>query len=468
MIEITPILHKDGPLYLQLYKFIKNEIQVGNIRANSKLPSQRNLAKHLNISRNTVDAAYQQLIAEGYVISKERDGIYVVELEKDFFLKNNQIDNDILAASSNQELEDVKVKYDFNYGDINLKDFPYKIWRKLSLQSLNEEHGYLYLYGDPQGESELRNSISQHLYQARGVSCSAEQIIVGAGLQYLTGLLCNLIGRDVVYGMEDPGYYRVRYLFEDSGIHIQPIPLDNSGISVYHLKKSKVKAVYVTPSHQFPTGIVMPITRRMELLEWAREENAYIIEDDYDGEFRYSGKPIPALHGLDSYENVVYMGTFSKSLIPSIKLSYMVLPMELINLYKKNNFYVQTVSRLHQHTLRLFMESGHWERHLNKSRNIYKGRHLALLNAIHQVMNDDVKVYGSGSGLHILLEPNNHMTEKQLIQTAREQGVIIYPTSVFYANSPKNQSAKVLLGFANLDEASIFKGIELLNKAWFE
>ncbi|MGG2055070.1 PLP-dependent aminotransferase family protein [Lysinibacillus pakistanensis] len=468
MIEITPILHKDGPLYLQLYKFIKNEIQVGNIRANSKLPSQRNLAKHLNISRNTVDAAYQQLIAEGYVISKERDGIYVVELEKDFFLKNNQIDNDILAASSNQELEDVKVKYDFNYGDINLKDFPYKIWRKLSLQSLNEEHGYLYLYGGPQGESELRNSISQHLYQARGVSCSAEQIIVGAGLQYLTGLLCNLIGRDVVYGMEDPGYYRVRYLFEDSGIHIQPIPLDNSGISVYHLRKNKVKAVYVTPSHQFPTGIVMPIARRMELLEWAREENAYIIEDDYDGEFRYSGKPIPALRGLDSYENVVYMGTFSKSLIPSIKLSYMVLPMGLINLYKKNNFYVQTVSRLHQHTLRLFMESGHWERHLNKSRNIYKGRHLALLNAIHQVMNDDVKVYGSGSGLHILLEPNNHMTEKQLIQTAREQGVIIYPTSVFYANPPKNQPAKVLLGFANLDEASIFKGIELLNKAWFE
>jgi len=468
MIEITPILHKDGPLYLQLYKFIKNEIQVGNIRANSKLPSQRNLAKHLNISRNTVDAAYQQLIAEGYVISKERAGIYVVELEKDFFLKNNQIDNDILAASSNQELEDVKVKYDFNYGDINLKDFPYKIWRKLSLQSLNEEHGYLYLYGDLQGESELRNSISQHLYQARGVSCSAEQIIVGAGLQYLTGLLCNLIGRDVVYGMEDPGYYRVRYLFEDSGIHIQPIPLDNSGISVYHLRKNKVKAVYVTPSHQFPTGIVMPIARRMELLEWAREENAYIIEDDYDGEFRYSGKPIPALRGLDSYENVVYMGTFSKSLIPSIKLSYMVLPMGLINLYKKNNFYVQTVSRLHQHTLRLFMESGHWERHLNKSRNIYKGRHLALLNAIHQVMNDDVKVYGSGSGLHILLEPNNHMTEKQLIQTAREQGIIIYPTSVFYANPPKNQSAKVLLGFANLDEASIFKGIELLNKAWFE
>lgn len=198
------------------------------------------------------------------------------------------------------------------------------------------------------------------------------------------------------------------------------------------LKKSKVKAVYVTPSHQFPTGIVMPITRRMELLEWAREENAYIIEDDYDGEFRYSGKPIPALHGLDSYENVVYMGTFSKSLIPSIKLSYMVLPIELINLYKKNNFYVQTVSRLHQHTLRLFMESGHWERHLNKSRNIYKGRHLALLNAIHQVMNNDVKVYGSGSGLHILLEPNNHMTEKQLIQTARVQGVIIYPTSVFF------------------------------------
>ncbi|MBG9452937.1 GntR family transcriptional regulator [Lysinibacillus sphaericus] len=466
MLEITPILNNGEPLYFQLYKYIKDEIQNGNILAKTKLPSQRSLAKHLNISRNTVDVAYQQLLAEGYVVSREREGIYVVELEKDYFQKNNvKIDKTLLK--SNQEKDTTVIKYDFNYGDINLKDFPYKIWRKLSMQSLNEEQGHLSLYGDAQGELELRGYIAKYLYEARGVKCSADQIVIGAGLQYLTGIVCNLIGREKLFGMEDPGYYRVRYLFGDNGIRVKPILLDDYGISIAHLRNSKVKAIYVTPSHQFPMGTVMPISRRLELLEWAKEENAYIIEDDYDGEFRYAGKPIPALQGLDSYDHVIYMGTFSKSLIPSIKLSYMVLPRKLINLYIENSYYVQTVSRLHQHTLQLFMESGHWERHLSKSRNSYKRKYEALLKAINQIMADKVKIYGASSGLHILLEPNNSMSEDELIEKAKMEGVKLYPTSIFYAIPPEEQPAKVLLGFANLDEEEIYKGIELLKNAWF-
>lgn len=276
-----------------------------------------------------------------------------------------------------------------------------------------------------------------------------------------------MIGRNALFGMEDPGYYRVRYFFKDNNLKMEPIPLDEKGISITHLRKSHIKAVYVTPSHQFPIGNVMPISRRLELLEWAKEEKAYIIEDDYDGEFRYGGKPIPALQGLDSYDNVIYMGTFSKSLIPSIKISYMVLPWDLINLYSKNSYYVQTVSRLHQHTLQLFMESGHWERHLNKSRNSYKKRYEALTKAINQILGDKVKVYGDSCGLHMLLEPNNNMTEDELIETAKIAGVKVYPTSTCYTNSSEEVSVKVMIGFANLDEEEIYKGIELLKKAWY-
>ncbi|KUF32565.1 MULTISPECIES: PLP-dependent aminotransferase family protein [Lysinibacillus] len=466
MLEMTPNLHNEEPLYLQLYSYIKAEIQNGNILAQTKLPSQRSLAKHLQISRNTVDAAYQQLLAEGYVISKEREGLYVVELERGYFQTSSNHFEPQLATPQEQQLP--SIKYNFNYGDINLKDFPYKIWRTLTLQSLNEEQAHLLLYGDPQGELELRNYIASYLYEARGVQCQGDQIVIGAGLQFLMGIVCHLIGRNELFAMEDPGYYRVRYLFKDHGIKVKPIPLDEHGIHISQLRNSRVKAVYVTPSHQFPIGTVMPISRRLALLEWAKDENAYIIEDDYDGEFRYAGKPIPALQGLDSNDRVIYMGTFSKSLIPSIKLSYMVLPRELTLLFNNNNYYVQTVSRLHQHTLQLFMESGHWERHLNKTRNGYKRRYEALLKSIHQILGDNVKIHGASSGLHILLEPNNKMSEEELIETAKRVGVKVYPTSIFYANPSVIQHAKVLLGFANLGVEEIDKGIKLLKHAWFD
>lgn len=465
MLEMTPNLNSEEPLYLQLYNYIKAEIQNGNISAQSKLPSQRSLAKHLQISRNTVDAAYQQLLAEGYVVSKEREGLFVVDLEKGYFQANPHHFEPQLTTQHKQER--LAIKYDFNYGDINLKDFPFKIWRKLTMQSLDEEQAQLLLYGDPQGELELRNYMETYLYEARGVQCSADQIVIGAGLQFLMGIVCNLIGRNELFAMEDPGYYRVRHLFKDNAIKVKPISLDNHGIHIDQLRKNKIKAVYVTPSHQFPLGTVMPISRRLALLEWAKEENAYIIEDDYDGEFRYAGKPIPALQGLDSNDRVIYMGTFSKSLIPSIKLSYMILPRKLINIFHRNNYYVQTVSRLHQHTLQLFMESGHWERHLNKTRNSYKRRYEALLKAIHQTFGKNVQIYGASSGLHILLEPNNKMSEEELIDTAEMAGVRVYPTSIFYANPSILQPAKVLLGFANLAEEEIDMGIKLLNNAWF-
>ena len=471
MLEITPALDssREEPLYIQLYDYIRNEIQSGKIPPLSKLPSQRKLAEYLKVSRNTVDATYQQLIAEGYVQTEARKGLFVVELKNELFLPSDKEKNALwidTLSTDNKQLP--SIRYDFKHGDIDLIDFPYEIWRKLTMQTLYSDQSHLLLNGDPQGEISLRRLIAEYLYQSRGVRCSAEQIVIGAGTQYIISLLCCMIGRQLSYGLEEPGFHRIRFVLKDYGVEIKPIQLDEKGMSITELRKSGAKVAYVTPSHQFPFGIVMPISRRMELIEWARQENGFIIEDDYDGEFRYQGKPIPSLQGLDNHGNVIYVGTFSKSLIPSIRLSYMVLPPSLLALYKEKFIvYKQTVSRLHQHSLMLFMENGHWERHINRVRNIYKKRHAALLTAVKNIMGEQVQVIGAEAGLHVLLEPNNNMSEEELIESAEKKRVKVYPVSIYYENPPATEKSMVLLGFAGLDENEIYEGITLLQHAWF-
>lgn len=473
MLEIMPNLNstKKEPLYLQLYEYLRKEIQKGNIPPHSKLPSQRNLANHLSLSRNTINTAYQQLVTEGYVRNEERKGLFVEEIKNEMLLTEPYSPG--IRETTNNELnayegKSIKIKYDFKYGDIDLTHFPFKLWRQLTLKSLAYEQDHLLLYGHPQGELELRKYIARYLYQSRGVECSENQIIIGAGTQYLLSMLCKIVGRELVYGIEEPGYNRVRFIFKEYGQVVKPIPLDQNGINVTHLKDSKVKVVYVTPSHQFPLGMVMPISRRIELIKWAKETGGYVIEDDYDSEFRYEGKPIPSLQSLDSNGKVIYMGTFAKSLIPSLRLSYMVLPSKLLIEYNKHFIgYAQTVSRLHQHTLKLFIETGQWSRHLNKVRNVYKKKHNALLTAIRAHMDGKVKVMGSGAGLHVLLEPKNNMTERELIDKAKEQGVLVYPVSTFYDHPSHQEYPQILLGFAGLDENGINEGVQLLSKAWF-
>ncbi len=473
MLEITPILdsQKEDPVYIQLYRYLKEEIQSENIPPQSKLPSQRKLANHLNLSRNTVNAAYQQLLAEGYIRSEERKGLFVEDIKHELFLHKNV--NTINAEIPNnhcskQEDQTSEIKYDFKYGEIDLKHFPFKLWSQLTMKSIFAEQGKLLLYGDPQGDLDLRKQIARYLYESRGVKCSEHQIIIGAGTQYLLSMLCKIIGKEYTYGIEEPGYNRVRIVLKEYGKAVHPIPLDSYGVNIKELTSSKVRAVFVTPAHQFPLGIVMPISRRLELIEWAKDTDGYIIEDDYDSEFRYEGKPIPALQSLDQYEKVIYMGTFAKSLIPSLDFSYMVLPRHLLAKYHEKYIgYKQTVSRQHQYVLKLFMESEHWSRHLNKVRNVYKKRHNALLASIKATMNNQVRIMGAGAGLHIVIEPRNHMSEQELIDSARKNGVLVYPVSSFYEQFPDKKYPQVLLGFAGLDEKKIQDGIILLSKAWF-
>ena len=466
MVELTPMLDhtKEEPLYIQLCDYIKKEIQTGRIKPGIKLPSKRKLAIHLGISGNTIETAYQQLSAEGYVETKPRRGVFVKELESDLYpyASYNLANSKVIP-----EDKDETYKIDFSHGKIDLDYFPYSRWRKLTVQALYSDNSKIFLNGDPKGELELREEITKYLFQSRGVKSSAEQIVIGAGAQYLIGLLCKLIGKEPIYAMEEPGFHRTRVVLNDENIKTTHIPLDKDGISINHLKESQAKVVYVTPSHQFPTGRIMPINRRTELLKWAEQNGSYIIEDDYDGEFRYKGKPIPSLQGLDRKGSVIYLGTFSKSFIPSIRLSYIVLPSTLLAKYESDfNIYKQTVSRLHQHTLSQFMQDDYWKSHLNKMRVVYRKKQKVLVSAIKQYMDDKSTIIGEDSGLHILLSVDNNMSEAELISTAKKQKVKVYPTSIYYNKSYDNQSPMVLLGFGGLTEAKIEEGIKLLSSAW--
>lgn len=448
---------------MQLTNYMKQEILSGNIKPYEKLPSKRKLSSHLSLSINTVQAAYDQLKAEGYVESKPRSGLFVTSF-KDELLSHPIRDLPITVPVKEKETE---AEIDFYSGHVDLAHFPYSTWKKLSVQSLQESEAALFYYGDPQGERSLREAIVHYLFESRGVKCKADQVIIGAGTQYIISLLCMLIGKDKTYAFENPGFLRTKAVFRDQGVKTRPIRLDKEGIDVMQLQASQASVVYVTPSHQFPLGMVMPINRRMELLKWAQEEEGYIIEDDYDSEYRYQGKPIPSLQGLDDHGRVIYLGTFSKALIPSIRISYMVLPPQLLQKYVDHfTIYQQTVSRLHQDTLFQFMREGHWQRHVNKMRTLYRKKHRTLIQAIKQYLGDHVTVVGEKAGLHIVLDVHLTWSEKELVDRAREQGIKVYPLSVHYDDDIGQHESKVLLGFGSLSEEEIEKGILTLKKAW--
>ncbi|SHH12729.1 PLP-dependent aminotransferase family protein [Clostridium grantii] len=467
MINLIPNLDTTSskPFYMQIYEHVKKEILSGNLAANSKLPSIRDFSSNTNLSKNTIDAAYQQLIAEGYIRSKSKSGFFVENIE--------QIPENLSSMDYNSSLKQSKIKeefclYDFTNGQIDLDSFPLSTLRKIINESLLTTEKDLLFYGEHVGDKGLRFEISKYIYQSRGVLSSPEQIIIGSGTQQSLSLLSLVLQKfDKNLAFEDPGYIGARNVFEHYGFDIASIPVDENGICINKLKESKSKIVYITPSHQFPLGRVMPIKRRVELLNWALKENSYIIEDDYDGEFRYKGKPIPSLQSLVSNNRVIYLGTFSKSLMPSIRISYMVLPKELMEIYKNNfTIYEQPVPRIIQKSLEIFIKEGHWYKHLKKCRNVYKKKHDLLISSIYKYFGPKAEVIGADSGLHILLKVNNGMDETNLISAAKGLGVKVSPTSIYYSFPKKSNPQLIFLGFAGIKLENIPKGIELLSTAW--
>ncbi len=449
------------PLYEQIYRYIKENIVTGRISYREKLPSTRLLARHLEVSRSTVELAYEQLLSEGFIESEPYRGFFAAQVEGLVHLEQGR---KVHVAEKADKKE--TCRFDFTPNGVDLKGFPYNAWRKLSRDILLDDKVELFRLGNPQGEEGFREAICKYLYQARGVNCSPGQVVVGAGSDYLLMLLCSVIGRNHVIAVENPTYKQAYRMFISQSYRVCPAGMDTCGMKPDSLRGTGADVAYVTPSHQYPTGIIMPMKRRMELLKWANgEPGRYIIEDDYDSEFRYKGKPIPALQGFDGHGRVIYLGTFSKSIAPAIRMSYMVLPEELVSVYReKCGFINSTVSVVDQLIVQRFIEEGYYERHLNKTRALYKGRHDILIKGL-APLTGRCRISGEHAGVHLLLTFDGGEDEEELIRLAGREGIRVYGLSDYIIEG-KPEKATILLGYANLSEEEIKEAAGILCKVW--
>ncbi len=452
-----------GPLYLQLYRNIAGQIGQGTLRAGEKLPSKRALAAQLSLSLNTVDAAYQMLVAEGYVQSRPKSGFYVCRIDRLPALPDSAPQPAAPPAPATPAW-----LYDFRTSGVDPSLFPYKTWARFQREILTEHPDYLDI-GEREGDFPLRAAIADYLHEYRGVRCEAGRIVVGAGIEYLIGLLAGLFSGQV-FALENPGYSRVRQVLVNNRASCVFIPVGQSGLSVDALEASGASVVYVTPSHQFPTGAILPMSSRQRLLGWASARpGRYIIEDDYDSEFRFDTRPIPALQGLDSAGRVIYIGTFSRIIAPSIRIAYMVLPAGLVEPFRaRYAAYSPTVSRFEQHTLRRFIQSGAFVRHLNRARVAYRARRNVLVHALQDAVGRErLTLLGAHTGLHLLAQPRVGLCEQALVQAAAARGVHVRGLSE-YALAPPDTPCPptVVLGYSSLTEADIATACTLLGQAW--
>ena len=368
-----------------------------------------------------------------------------------------------------------KTEIDFSPYAIDTEHFPFNIWRKINKNVLLDDREELLFSGDGQGDYGLRHAIASYLHQARGVNCEPSDIIIGAGNEYLEILLTQILGKKQRVLMENPTYPQAYHTFYNMGYEVEMLPVGEQGIEMEAVLEKNPDIVYMMPSHQFPLGTVMPLKQRLELLTWAAEgETRYFIEDDHDSEYRYRGKPIPSLQSVDRFGKVIYLGTFSKSIAPSLRISYMVLPPQLLEQYHKCcGFYSTTVPKIQQEVLKAFIEEGHFERHLNKMRGIYRSKHDFLLGELKK-RNWVNNIRGEHAGLHVLVEVKTKLSEQEICALAAERGVRVYGISEYYISGKKvaedgekgldrRQTPVLLLGYGKLTEAEIKDGLEELD-----
>ena len=449
-------------MYSHLYKAIKEDIVAGSLQPEERLPSKRTLAKNLGISLITVENAYAQLLVEGYIYSLPKRGYFVARLQQ----KPNQ-----QVPGQAQSFMAPKAKYfaDFVRGTIPAHAFPYNTWSKLLRHTLTAANEAALISDTSAGGIlPLRQALARHLYQFRGMNISPDQIIVGAGTQVLYNLIVQLLGRSHIYALEDPGYPQLAAVYKHNEVFCRHLPMDEQGIRADVLENSAADILHITPSHQFPTGIIMPISRRYELLDWAgKKSSRYIIEDDYDCEFRLYGKPIPPLQTIDHQEKVIYINTFSKTMAPTFRISYMVLPPHLAQVfYSKLGFYSCTVSNFEQFTLAKFIEDGYFERHLNRMRTYYRNKRDALLEYIkNSPLSSCVTIEGEDSGLHFLLRLQTTASDSQLVELAAQEGLNIRFLSSYYHNRLNDASHTMLMNYTGIPEEQLWPALDRLYKA---
>ena len=471
MLTVSLDSRLETPLYEQLYRYIRGEIETGRLAAGEKLPSKRALCAHLKISQNTVETAYEQLTAEGYLTARPRSGYYVQRMEAPLRPAPPPFSSVLQTAELPAGEAAPPPRYDFRTNAVDTDHFPFSVWARLTREILCEDSRRLLRAVHPQGDPGLRTEIARYLRDYRGILASPEQIVVGAGSEYLLGLAIQLLGRDKRYAVENPGYPKTRRIFEGGGARVVPIRLDEDGLRVDGLRRSGADVVHVTPSHHFPLGTVMPVRRRMELLRWAEEtEGRIILEDDYDSEFRFAGRPIPALQGLDRNGRVIYFNTFAKTLAPSLRIGYMVLPKPLLALYQRDFlFYSSTVPSFEQHVLRRFLQDGYFERHLSRMRNRYKAKRDRLLEALtRHDPGKALRIRGAETGLHLLLQAEGR-DEETLTAAAERAGVRVYGLSGYYTPDgapPSGGMGGVVLGYAGFPPEQIEEAVARLAAAW--
>ena len=468
MKAIIPNLDYNGskPLYLQLYDYIKESILNESIQPEEKLPSLRALAKSLQLSLTTVELAYQQLLVEGYVRSKPQSGYYVNPIAK-----SNR--GEVLASKDFSEkglwdAEEALLLPAVNMGYYDKSSFDFIKWKKCMNRVLTDYSHLLLMEGDPKGEASLRHEISRYVYASRGVSCTPQQIIIGAGTQQITNQLCTLLNKMNIrhVAVEDPGYLPVRNIFRDRNFAITTVAVGTEGIDISKLPSNIPAAVYVSPSNQFPTGYVMPINRRHGLLNWATDNSRIIIEDDYDSELRYFGKPIPSLQGLDTHQRVVYLGSFSSTLFPSIKISYMILPPQMVEIFDTAiGDYTQTCSKTEQLTLAIYMKKGFYQTNIRKLRNLYAQKLQAVISSLKTYSKDFIKPVNSSSGINMLIHVKSPKPATVLCLEAQELGILVLPLSNY--TRELSESASTLIFYYNqIPLSDIPEAIRKLTEKW--
>lgn len=465
------------PIYEFLYEFIKSEIVSGRIKGGEKLPSRRQMAQDNGIAEITVASAYAQLITEGYIESREKSGYYVLDYSGQMErMDGSAVSSAVTSAHGGLgECADASVKrqnrppVSFNFSDSSLPEstFPFDTWSKLTRRILSMERGECIKSPSAQGIPELRKAIADYLERSRGFSSDPERIVIAPGTEYLNEMLLKIIGGVSFVAMEDPGYPAISRLYENSANKCIHIPVDESGLITDELKDKNIKMVHVSPSHHFPLGVIMSASRRAALAGWASENDAWIVEDDYDSEFRFEGRPVPPL--ASSYpDRVVYMNTFSRTLSPSIRVAFMVLPKGLYDIYNdKMTYRSGGVSTLNQLTLRSFIAEGYYERHISRMKNFYRKRKNAIRGIAETgCLSQFFECEGDGSGMMFLLKPRPGVLPGQkceiFIKELKKHGIILNSVKDYCYNRLVATNNKFIVNFGHVTEADFERASQII------
>ena len=444
------------PLYEALYRCIRADILSGRLASGEKLPSKRALATHLDVSKITVETAYTQLLAEGYICSREKVGYFVETVERPAA--------PAVPSAPPPKAPDTMIDLTAN-GPVK---FPFSVWSRLQRQVMLDVGETLLLNVENRGLWELRQAICDHLSQFRGMHAHPECVLIGAGTDFLYNLLIQLLGRDIPYAVEEPGYGKIRRVYAAGGVSCVSAPMDEKGVIPEALKDARV--LHISPSHHFPTGIVTPLARRQALLAWAAEApDRWIIEDDYDSEFRFSAHPMPTMQSLDTTGRVIYMNTFSKTLAPSIRISYMVLPLLLMERFQQQlGFYSCTVPSFEQYALARFLREGFFEKHINRMRKSYRALRNRVLSAIEaSPLRSHLTILEQDAGLHFIIKVDTEMTDSALVNRCARAGIRIRSLGSYYHDpAPREDTHCLVVNYSGLDENTLLRLETILQRGF--